>query len=89
MGTDAESCLSLLRHTIAGNHFLSRSLSAFSLLCVSEVQTPKIIQFWENFLTAKNSKSAKIRGKDRSMRLAFLNVSVFVFFAFFAVQLIW
>jgi hypothetical protein len=41
----------------------------------------KSFNFGKIFLTAKNSKIAKIRGQDRSMPLAFLNVSVFVAFA--------
>jgi hypothetical protein len=46
-------------------------------------------EFSEVFLTAENSKSAKIRGQDRSMSLRFLNISVSAFFEFFAVQSIW
>jgi hypothetical protein len=39
---------------------------------------------FKDFFTAKNSKSTKIR--DRSMFLTFFNISVFVFFEFFAVK---
>ena len=48
----------------------------------SALQRVKIAHFWEDFLTAKSTKNTKIRGRDRS-------ISLFVFFAIFAVKSIW
>jgi len=54
-------------------------LSQFSFFALQRV---KIAHFWEDFLTVKSTKNTKIRGRDRS-------ISLFVFFAIFAVKSIW